>query len=828
MRKLFSLLFCFFLLNLHAQEPEKLNASEIFQKIKKLNFLGSVLYIGAHPDDENTRLISYFSNEKHTRTAYLSLTRGDGGQNLIGPELREQLGLIRTQELLAAREIDGGEQFFTRANDFGYSKTPEETLEIWDKEKVLSDVVWIIRNFKPDVIINRFDHRTPGSTHGHHTSSALLSLEAFDAAANPNKFPDQLKYTNTHQPKRAYFNTSPWFYDGEEAFEEANKDRFISFDTGVYFPLLGLSNPEISSLSRSQHQSQGFGSTGSRGKQMEYLEPIKGDTIRSQDVFEGIDTSWNKLEGGAEIAKILQQVEENYSFTNPAASLPQLLEAYKLIKKLPNEHWRELKTKEIKNIIYASTGLFLEAVASQPSATPKDSVTINLEAINRSDFPVTLSSIELSPNDSKVQPETELKNNENWQNKIALKVPEKTSYTTPYWLEEESKNGMYIVKNRELIGLPERPGLTKAVFKLNFKDVSLNFEKPIVYKYNDAVFGETYQPFEVIPKVSLAFEEDVIIFENEESKKVSVKLTSGKPDIQGEVSLTAGENWKIKPENHKFQLQQKGSSVTVTFEVTPPKEQEETFIIPSATINGEEFSEKLISIDYKHIPKQNLVVPAKLKVARLEIEKKGDLVGYIEGAGDVVPESLQQIGYRVNKLNVASISQASLQKYDAVVLGIRALNTVEALKYKQQALFDYVKNGGNLIVQYNTNRGLVIENISPFPLELSRDRVTDETAEVRFLAEDHPILNFPNKITEKDFENWVQERGLYFPDSWSEDFTPILSMNDKNETPKNGSLMVAKYGEGYFIYTGLSFFRQFPVGVAGAYRLFANMISIGK
>ncbi|SFF62474.1 PIG-L family deacetylase [Salegentibacter agarivorans] len=828
MRKLFSLLFCFFLLNLHAQEPEKLNASEIFQKIKKLNFLGSVLYIGAHPDDENTRLISYFSNEKHARTAYLSLTRGDGGQNLIGPELREQLGLIRTQELLAAREIDGGEQFFTRANDFGYSKTPEETLKIWDKEKVLSDVVWIIRNFKPDVIINRFDHRTPGSTHGHHTSSALLSLEAFDAAANPNKFPDQLNYTNTHQPKRAYFNTSPWFYGGEEAFEEASKDRFISFDTGVYFPLLGLSNPEISSLSRSQHQSQGFGSTGSRGKQMEYLEPIKGDTIRSQDVFEGIDTSWNKLEGGAEISKILHQVEENYSFTNPAASLPQLLEAYKLIQKLPNEHWRELKTKEIKNIIYASTGLFLEAVASQPSATPKDSVTIKLEAINRSDFPVILSSIELSPNDSKVQPETELKNNENWQNKIALKVPEKTSYTTPYWLEEESKNGMYIVKNRELIGLPERPGLTKAVFKLNFKDVSLNFEKPIVYKYNDAVFGETYQPFEVIPKVSLAFEEDVIIFENEESKKVSVKLTSGKPNIQGEVNLTAGENWKIKPENHKFQLQQKGSSVTVTFEITPPKEQEETFIIPSATINGEKFSEKLISIDYKHIPKQNLVVPAKLKVARLEIEKKGDLVGYIEGAGDVVPESLQQIGYRVNKLNVASILQASLQKYDAVVLGIRALNTVEALKYKQQALFDYVKNGGNLIVQYNTNRGLVTENISPFPLELSRDRVTDETAEVRFLAEDHPILNFPNKITEKDFENWVQERGLYFPDSWSEEFTPILSMNDKNETPKNGSLMVAKYGEGYFIYTGLSFFRQFPVGVPGAYRLFANMISIGK
>jgi hypothetical protein len=387
---------------------------------------------------------------------------------------------------------------------------------------------------------------------------------------------------------------------------------------------------------------------------------------------------------------------------------------------------------------------------------------------------------------------------------------------------------MYIVKDRELIGLPETPTLTKAVFYLDFNEVTLSFEKPIVYKYNDAVFGETYQPFEIIPEVSLAFEDDVMIFENDKTKKVSVKLTSGKTYLQGDVSLSAKEGWTITPKNHRFQLQQKGSSVIVSFEVSPPKDQKETFITPTATINGKVFSEKLISIDYKHIPKQNLVVPSKLKVVRLEIEKKGELIGYIEGAGDVVPESLEQIGYRVNKLNVASISQASLQKYDAVVLGIRALNTVEALKYKQHALFDYVKNGGNVIVQYNTNHGLVTENISPFPLELSRDRVTDETAEVRFLAEEHPILNSPNKITKNDFENWVQERGLYFPHSWSDEFTPILSMNDKNESPKDGSLVVAKHGKGYFIYTGLSFFRQFPVGVPGAYRLFANMISIGK
>ncbi|WP_037321371.1 PIG-L family deacetylase [Salegentibacter sp. Hel_I_6] len=828
MRKILSILCIFFLWNLNAQEPEKLNASEIFQEIKKLNFLGSVLYIGAHPDDENTRLISYFSNEKNARTAYLSLTRGDGGQNLIGPELREQLGLIRTHELLAARRIDGGEQFFTRANDFGYSKTPEETLQIWDKEKVLADVVWIIRNFKPDVIINRFDHRTAGSTHGHHTSSALISIEAFDAAANPNRFKEQLEFTETHQPKRTYFNTSPWFYGGDEAFEEASKDRFISFDTGVYFPLLGLSNPEISSLSRSEHQSQGFGSTGSRGNQMEYLEPIKGDTIRSQDVFEGIDTSWSKLEGGNKIAEILNQVEENYNFQDPAASLPKLLEAYKLIRELPNEHWRELKTKQIKNVIYASAGLFLEAVAAEASVTQKDSLQVNLEAINRSDFPIELTKVIIRPNNAEIQPEIKLQNNEDWQQEVSIKISENAEYTNPYWLKEGPGNGMYQVEEQKLIGLPETPKNNSAVFFLKFKDILLDFEKPIVYKFNDPVFGETYQPFEIIPQVSLSFEDDVVIFENDEPKNISVKVTSGKANVKGEVSLSAGKGWKITPDNHRFQLQQKGSSAIISFKITPPKDQNESFITPTATIDGREFSDKLITIDYKHIPKQNLVVPSKLKVARLEIEKKGELIGYIAGAGDVVPESLEQIGYRVTKLNAASISQASLQKYDAVVLGIRALNTVEELKYKQQALLNYVKDGGNLIIQYNTNRGLVTENFSPFPLELSRDRVTDESAEVRFLAENHPILNSPNKITKNDFDNWVQERGLYFPDSWSEEFTPVLSMNDKGESAKNGSLMVAKYGDGYFIYTGLSFFRQFPEGVPGAYRLFANMISIGK
>ncbi|MDT0650021.1 PIG-L family deacetylase [Autumnicola edwardsiae] len=830
MRKFLSLLILFFLFSeIHSQAPKKLSASEIFHEIQQLNFLGSVLYLAAHPDDENTRLISYLSNEKNARTAYLSLTRGDGGQNLIGSQIREELGVIRTQELLAARRIDGGQQFFTRANDFGYSKTPGETLEIWNKEEVLSDVVWVIRKFKPDVIINRFDHRTPGTTHGHHTSSAILSVEAFELADDKDVFPDQLKFTKTHQPQRLFFNTSPWFYGSQEAFEEASKQNLLKFDTGVYFPLKGLSNPEIAALSRSQHRSQGFGSTGSRGVQEEYLELIKGEMPEGkEDIFEGINTSWSRIEGGAEIGEILNAVKDNFNFTNPAASLPRLIAAYRLIKELKNEHWREIKSEEIKNIIAASAGLYLEAVAGTSAAIPSEEIPVRFEAINRSDFAITLQKVELSPNNSSLEPAVTLKNNNGWSEELVLKIPEDSKATSPYWLNEEGSTGMYKVENRQLIGLPETPASTKATFYLDFNGTEIPFSKEVIYKYNDNVYGETYRSFEIIPPVSVEFEENVIIFASAQKRQISAKIVSGKENLQGTLALDLGEGWKIESVTRNFSIAQKGGSVTLNFSITPPVDESETYIIPKAEVEGKIYSEKTVHIDYEHIPYQTLVLPSKLKVAKLNINKKGQQIGYIEGAGDVVPESLEQIGYKVTRISPAGISEASLKRFDAVVVGIRAYNIVEELRYKQAALLNYVKNGGNLIVQYNTNRGLKIDNIAPYNLELSRDRVTEEEAEVNFLAEDHSLLNYPNKITTGDFENWVQERGLYFPNAWAPEFTPVLSMNDKGETPKDGSLLVAKYGQGYYIYTGISFFRQFPAGVPGAYKLFANMISIGN
>ncbi|SDS31483.1 PIG-L family deacetylase [Christiangramia echinicola] len=829
MRKLVFALFLFSFSFSKAQAPEKWSSSEIYNQIKKLNFLGSVLYIAAHPDDENTRLISYFSNEKNARTAYLSLTRGDGGQNLIGPELREQLGLIRTQELLAARRIDGGQQFFTRANDFGYSKAPSETLEIWNKDEVLSDVVWIIRKFRPDVIINRFDHRTPGSTHGHHTSSAILSVEAFDLAGSKNAYEDQLEYLSPYQPKRLFFNTSPWFYGGDEAFKSADKSNFINFDTGTYFPLRGISNTEIASISRSQHRSQGFGSTGSRGEQMEYLELLKGD-LPSKDsgIFEGIDTSWNRVKGGEEIERILSQVEKNFDFANPSKSLSELMEAYELIQELEDEHWKETKTEQIKDIIYACSGLYLEAVAEKPAITPSEELKVELEAINRSEENIVLNSIELTPNNSILNPDVVLQNNKGWGNKMTFKIPETANYTTPYWLEETGSMGIYTVKEQKLRGLPETPLNTKATFKLSIKDVNISFEKPVVYKFNDNVYGETYKNFEIVPPVDLKFEEDVLIFNTAEPKEISILVTSKRADLTGDLNLNVGAGWKVEPIKTNFSIAQSGGSENLKFKITPPEGQNETRLEPKATINGKVYDQHLIEINYDHIPDQNLIRSASLKLVKLDIKKKGQNIAYIEGAGDVVPESLVQIGYTVTRISPSTITPGLLNNYDAVVLGIRALNIQDGLKYKQDILHDYVKQGGTMIVQYNTNRGLVVNNISPFNLSLSRDRVTDENAEVTFLAPEHAILNTPNKLTRNDFKGWVQERGLYFPGTWDENFTPILSMHDQGESPKNGSLLVAEYGKGHYIYTGISFFRQFPEAVPGAFRLFANLISIGK
>ncbi|WP_282043269.1 PIG-L family deacetylase [Winogradskyella flava] len=817
------------IVSLPAQQPKKLNSSEIYEAIQKLNVLGSVLYIAAHPDDENTRLISYMSNHVKARTAYLSLTRGDGGQNLIGPEIRELLGVIRTQELLAARRVDGGEQRFTRANDFGYSKHPDETLEIWNKDDVLSDVVWAIREFKPDIIINRFDHRRAGQTHGHHTSSAMLSMEAFDLANDPTKYTSQLERTETWQPKRLFYNTSWWRYGSREAFDKIDKSNMLSFDIGVYYPSKGLSNNEVASLASSQHLCQGFGRLTTRGTQDEYIEFLKGDPLDdSNDVFAGIDTSWNRIKDGQAIGNILNTIESNFNFVNPASHLPQLLEAYKLLLNVKDGHWKIIKTKELKSIIEACAGLYIEVSADTPQASPESTVGLRIEALNRSDAKIDLLSYNLSTLDTGISKNMEMSKNQRLNFDEGINIPKDINYTTPYWLNKKSTLGMYHVDNPEWIGLPETPRAVFVDFNLNIQGTPITITKPVVYRHSKPDKGELYRPFEIVPPVSASLADKVFIFENDQQKDIEVIVRASRDAVEGYVEMAYPNDWSVYPQKQKIEIANKGDIQKLVFTVIPPKNQSEGLITPMVNFNDEFYTDELIAIDYAHIPYQSVLMPSVSKVVRLDIEKRGNNIGYIEGAGDVVPESLRQIGYNVTVIEPEQISAENLVNFDAVVVGIRAYNILDELKFKQKFLLDYVKEGGNMIVQYNTSRRIKTDNIAPYALQLSRDRVTDESADVSILDPNHPLLNFPNKITTQDFEGWVQERGLYFPNQWSEDFTPLLAMNDKGEDSKQGSLLVAKYGKGNYIYTGLSFFREFPAGVSGAYRLFANMLSAGK
>lgn len=825
-KALLSLSFLLISISIFAQKPDKLSSNQIFEKIQKLNFLGSALYIAAHPDDENTRLIAYLANHEKARTGYLSLTRGDGGQNLIGSEMRELLGVIRTQELLAARRVDGGEQRFSRANDFGYSKHPDETLKIWNKEQVLADVVWAIRTFKPDVIINRFNHRTPGTTHGHHTSSAMLSVEAFDLANDKTKYTNQLKNTSIWQPKRLFFNTSWWFYGSQEKFKKADKSNMLSFDIGTYYPLKGVSNNELASMASSQHLCQGFGRLTTRGSQTEYVEFLKGDFPKDKkDIFSGINTTWNRVVGGGEIGAILYKIEQNFDFVNPAKHLPELMKAYKLVQNLKDEHWKRIKTKELKQIIKACAGLYLEASATSSSTIPNSNFDVNFEVLNRSKQVIELASIKILPSKKTILKELDLAPNskQNFKESIAIK---NVDYSSPYWLTEPWGLGMYTVKNQVLIGNPESSRPINIQYNLIIGNTSISYTIPVVHRFSKRDKGEIYEPFEVLPKVTTKLKSKIIIFSDDMSQKVSLEVRSGDKNVSGTVALQVPNGWEVSPKTANFNIKQKGDKQVVDFKVTPSKNQSKGVLKAVATIDDKTYDKELVEINYNHIPKQSILLPSQAKLVRLDIKKKGEKVAYIQGSGDAIPESLRQIGYNVIEINPKDINDKNLHEFDAVVVGIRAYNTLPELQFKQKHLLAYVKNGGNMIVQYNTNRRVNVK--APFELKLSRDRVTDENAKVSLLAKEHPILNYPNKISATDFNGWVQERGLYFPNQWSKEYTPILSMSDKGESAKKGSLLVAKYGKGNYIYTGLSFFRELPAGVSGAYKLFANMLSVGK
>ena len=807
-------------LTLPAQQPVVPGAGELQIALQKLSVLGSVLYVGAHPDDENTAVLAYLSKGRKYRTAYLSVTRGEGGQNLIGPERGVEIGLIRTQELLAARRIDGAEQYFTRAVDFGFSKTAEETLGIWGKEETLGDIVWVIRKFRPDVIISRAAQQGPGS-HGHHVATAILIREAFDAAADPQRFPDQLKSVPVWKTRRLLWNV--WRPNPGET------KGLLSVDTGEYNPLLGRSYSEIAAESRSQHKIQGFGSAARRGSRPDYYEVAAGDPAAA-DIFEGIDVSWSRIAGGEVVGKILAESRAAFDPGKPSKSIPGLIDASVWMEKLPDADWVRVKREELLGVIRDCAGLWMEAIADDYAAAPGDAIRIKTTVINRSGFPLTLHRLGFPGVGPDSVPDLPLENNKPLALETTVRLPKDFPISQPYWLGGSGGREQPAAASvsPDLRGRAEDPPAVSAAIELQAEGRALGYSVPVLFRWTDDVRGELYRPFEVRPRVTVQVAGRVGIFPDTRSRKIRLRIKSHSADIAGVVRLEGPAAWKVSPSEVPFALQRKYDEVEVAFDVSPPPGADASDLRAKALAGGQEFDRALVEISYPHIHRQVYFPESRLRVVRLDVRTEGKRLGYVMGAGDDVPQALEDLGYEVSPLSDAMLEEGDLSAFDAVVTGVRDYNTREALRAAKGALLRYVENGGTLVVQYNVAADELAGSIGPYPLTVGRDRVTVENAPVAFLLPDHPLLNFPNRISAADFEGWVQERGLYFAAEWDGRYETPLGSHDPGEPERKGGLLYARYGKGVFIYTAFSWFRELPAGVPGAFRIFANLISAGK
>ncbi len=816
-----------------AQLPTAYNPAEIKLALKKLNTVGTVLFVAAHPDDENTRLLSYLASEKLLRTCYLSITRGDGGQNLIGKEQGDLLGVIRTNELMMARSIDGAEQYFTRAVDFGYSKSPDETLNFWNHDSVLADVVYLIRKLQPDVIITRFPTTGEGG-HGHHTASAILAGEAFKAAADSTKFPNQLNTVGVWQAKSLWWNT---FNFGSS---NTTSESQLHFDAGVFNNLLGKSYSEIAAQSRSQHKSQGFGVAVNRGKNIEYFKPIAGDTACS-NLFCDMDLSWSRIKGAEKIKTQCQKLLKQFDMENPMATTKGLIEVRNELTKLSNTHWREQKLKEVDRLILACSRIWFEAVADNYYAVPGDSMKVKFNCIGYSGVDAQVKNISLSGIfDSTVSKSLVSKELFSVENKFIL--PSATPFSNHYWLAKKHDSKRYNVSDLALVGKPVNDAALKLNLSITILNQDFQFSLPVRYKWTDPVEGEKYRAVDVVPAATINFNEKVCMMVNNQPQKIKVTVHSFKDSLTGTVRIDVPEIFSVSPSSFPVSFNKKGEEKTFEFTLSSiinntQLEQSEIPLYGKTsnihavfTSGGKSLSFSHQELKYNHIPYQLIFSEASLKVSSLQLAIKGKNIGYIEGAGDEVAQCLGQMGYSVTQLAEADLQNENLAKYDAIIAGVRAYNTNDWMMNCQTKLMEYVNNGGNYIVQYNTNNNLgkLTQSIGPYPFKISRDRVTDEEAAINFLVAEHPIVNSPNKITDADFKNWVQERGIYFAQDYDKNYQAIFSCNDANEKPLLGSTITTTYGKGNFTYTGLAFFRQLPAGVPGAYRLLANIISMGK
>ncbi len=809
-------LFFLFVLFIGGSASANNGSGEIYVNLQKLHSLKRVLYVAAHPDDENTRALAWFSLGEKAETAYFSLTRGDGGQNLIGNELSEELGVLRTQELLAARSHDGAKQFFSRAVDFGYSKSAKESFELWGKEQLLADLVLMIRKFRPDVIVTRFppDKR---AGHGHHTASALLAIEAFEKAADKNYEKEQVAQYGVWSTTSVYWNTSYWWDENIKDMADGDPNYLIT-DIGGYNPQLGMSYNEIGTYARSEHKCQGFGGLVERGSRIEYFKHLAGEKLK-ESFFERNTRTWSDM-GDKGLDRAFTTALEQFDFVDVENNVPVIMGILKRLEALPSSYVIDEKIQRCKSILVDCMGLNLEVIGDEFSFTMGDSVTLTANAVNRSSVNLFLNGITFSSGEQVLLTDT-LKLNQVYSKEVTSSGTLKIG--NPYWLNAPFKS-VFEVNNPEDLGQPESAPSIVTTFNLRWEETNFDIDVPVTYKWRDPSYGERRRPMIAAPDFTASFDKKQVLVSPEEEVSVRVKIKSFADSLDATIRINAPKGWRVSPAEMNVSFRSMHAEEWLDFTLVAEENAMQGTLWLSDGANKPLNSYK--EIGYDHIPTQALFRKTTLKCAVLDAKINKGKIAYIKGVEDVVPQAIEQLGFDVSVFEVDALPDITLSDYQTVVLGIRIYNVKPELNNFSERLYKYVEDGGNLIMQYNTaSRSMRGQKFGPYPFELSRNRVTEEDAEVTFLKPDHPLLNVPNKITKTDFDDWVQERGLYFANNWDENYTPLFSWSDEGDDPQHGALIVANYGKGQFIYTGISFFRELPNGVIGAYRLFANMLS---